>query len=183
MRLRRERRKVSTADCGRCWRPTCCSDCCPVVWTRTAGLAALLPFQLMLGLLVFGQVRLSGVVEAWEAPAAASSSSSSGGFSGGGGPCGGASGSWYGFPFISFGDKDVCNHALSRHASAVRHAALRRCDSSAGRHRDGVGHRRGGSVRCRGGGRGGTGGRRRGRPRQRAMRATSPRRFQRWRGG
>lgn len=32
--LWRERRKVSTADCGRCWRPTCCSDCCPVVWTH-----------------------------------------------------------------------------------------------------------------------------------------------------
>ena len=31
--LWRERRKVSTADCGRCWRPAC-SDCCPVAWTH-----------------------------------------------------------------------------------------------------------------------------------------------------
>ncbi|TEQ07927.1 TPM domain-containing protein [Pseudomonas aeruginosa] len=66
----------------------------PLVWL------ALLPFQLMLGLLVFGQVRLSGGGGGSSGSSgggsSSSSSSSSGGFSGGGGSSGGggASGSW-----------------------------------------------------------------------------------------
>ncbi len=102
----------------------------PLVWL------ALLPFQLMLGLLVFGQVRLSGGGGGSSGSSgggsSSSSSSSSGGFSGAVVPAAEAvpRAVGNGFPFISFGDKDVCNHALSRHASAVRHAALRRRDSS-----------------------------------------------------
>lgn len=134
----------------------------PLVWL------ALLPLQLMLGLLVFGQVRLSGGVEARrEAPAAVPPPlppRRPAAFPGAVVPAAEAvpRAVGNGFPFISFGDKDVCNHALSCHASPVRHAALRRRDSLRC-HRDGAGHRRGGSVRCRGGGRGGIGGRRRGR--------------------
>ncbi|WP_132646767.1 TPM domain-containing protein [Pseudomonas aeruginosa] len=65
----------------------------PLVWL------ALLPFLLMLGLLVFGQVRLSGGGGSSGSSgggSSSSSSSSSGGFSGGGGSSGGggASGSW-----------------------------------------------------------------------------------------
>ncbi|WP_206604898.1 hypothetical protein, partial [Vibrio vulnificus] len=64
----------------------------PLVWL------ALLPFLLMLGLLVFGQVRLSGGGGSSGSSgggSSSSSSSSSGGFSGGGGSSGGggASGS------------------------------------------------------------------------------------------
>lgn len=131
----------------------------PMVWL------ALLPFQLMLGLLVFGQVRLGGGGEARrEAPVAVPPPlppRRPAAFPGAAVPAAEAvpPAVGNGFPFISFGDKDVCNHALSRHVSPGRHAALRRRDAVRS-HRYGAGHRRGGSVRCRGGGRGGIGGRR-----------------------
>ncbi|MBH9341851.1 YgcG family protein [Pseudomonas aeruginosa] len=65
----------------------------PLAWL------ALIPFQLMLGLLVFGRVRLGGSgggSSGGSGGGSSSSSSSSGGFSGGGGSSGGggASGSW-----------------------------------------------------------------------------------------